>query len=53
MRHAVLVPGLIALAVLLAPAPAAAVKKVPYPEVKVSVTPAFKGDPVSVTSSAK
>ncbi len=45
MRHAVLIPGLIALVVLLAPAPAAAVKKVPYPEVKVSVTPAFKGDP--------
>ncbi len=45
MRHAVLVPVLIALAVLLAPAPAAAVKKVPYPEVKVTVSSPFKGDP--------
>jgi hypothetical protein len=32
------------LAVALVPAPAAAVKKVPYPEVKIEVPPPFKGD---------
>ena len=44
MRHAILIPSLLALAVVLAPAPAAALKKVPYPAIKIEVPAPFKGD---------
>lgn len=44
MRNPALVASLLALAVAFASAPAAAVKKVPYPEVKVEAPAPFQGD---------
>jgi hypothetical protein len=45
MRIALPAPGLVVAAVLLVAAPAAAIKKVPYPEITVRGLPVFKGDP--------
>jgi hypothetical protein len=44
MRHAILIPSILAFAVLLAPAPALALKKVPYSAIKIEVPAPFKGD---------
>jgi hypothetical protein len=45
MRMVFLVPGPVVAAALLTIAPAAAIKKVPYPEITVRGLPVFKGDP--------
>lgn len=43
--RALLVSGLLAIAFALAPAPAAAIKKIPYPAIQMRALPPFKGDP--------
>ncbi|MEX2128990.1 MAG: hypothetical protein WD871_12230 [Xanthobacteraceae bacterium] len=45
MRPALLVSCFLALTLTLVAAPASAIKKVPYPEIRVRVLPPFKGDP--------